>query len=64
MVGSVDVKVEREARNKGFDFIHVVPEDETISRFDVEGKSFLELPECAALRAVKGIVECLDEQRP
>jgi CO dehydrogenase maturation factor len=59
MVGSVDVKVEAEAINKGFDFIHIVPEDETISRFDVEGKSFLELPECVALRAVKGIVKLL-----
>ncbi|MBO8180319.1 MAG: AAA family ATPase [Archaeoglobus sp.] len=54
-------EVEVEARSKGFDFIHVVPEDEMISKFDVEGKSFLELPECAALKSVRGIVGCLDE---
>lgn len=61
--GGVDAEVEIEASNKGFDFIHVVPEDETISKFDVEGKSFLVLPECAALKSVRGIVERLDEQR-
>ncbi len=46
-----DVNVE----NEKFDFVHTVPEDETISRFDVEGKSFLDLPECKAMRAVREI---------
>jgi len=53
--GSVDVRI------KGFDFVHFVPEDETISKFDVEGRSLLELPECDALKSVREIVERLYE---
>jgi len=33
-----------------------IPEDRTIADFDIEGKSFFELPDCEALKAVEGIL--------
>lgn len=32
-----------------------LPEDETIRRFDAEGRSFLDLPDCAAYRAIHAL---------
>jgi len=60
IVNRVKAGAEVEAEARGFDFVHVVPEDEIISRFDVGGKSFLELPECAAMKSVRDIAERLE----
>lgn len=54
-------KVELGKIASNFDFIHFVPEDSTISRFDVEGKSFLNLPECNALQAMRDVVRVLEQ---
>lgn len=37
----------------GFNILGLVPEDDTIRHFDIEGKSLLELPDCPALTAIR-----------
>ncbi|MCX8172955.1 MAG: AAA family ATPase [Archaeoglobaceae archaeon] len=46
--------------SKNFDYVFIVPEDEKILEFDVEGKSIFLLTNSKALMAVKNIVEKLD----
>jgi CO dehydrogenase maturation factor len=48
-----------EVDSQGYDFVHFIPEDETVLAFDVEGKSFVEMPECKALLAVRELSETI-----
>lgn len=49
--------------NSSIEFVEVIPEDETVRRFDEEGMSFLEIPYCPARKALNvflnraGIIE-------
>ena len=38
------------------EYLGFVPEDETVRRFDEEGRGFLELPDCPAQSAIKAIL--------
>jgi CO dehydrogenase maturation factor len=44
---------------EGYDFVHSIPEDATVFEFDLNGQSFLEMPECEALGSVRELVEKL-----
>lgn len=55
--GDVDPRLVEEAEKGGLEIVGVVPEDEEVERFDMEGRSLLELPEDSpAVRAVRGIL--------
>jgi CO dehydrogenase maturation factor len=44
----------------GFNILGVVPEDDTIRHFDIEGRSLLKLPDCPALTAMRGCLSGMD----
>jgi len=46
-------------RCKDFDFVFEIPEDEVVFRFDVEGRSLLNIDDSKALKSVKEIVDKL-----
>ncbi len=53
----VDPRLAEEAKKGGLELLGVVPEDREVERFDMEGRSLLELPEDSpAVRAVRGIL--------
>lgn len=55
--GQVDPRIEDEVRGKGLELFGVIPEDQEVVRFDMEGKSVLELPERSlAVKAIRGIL--------
>ncbi len=39
------------------EYLGFIPEDETVRRFDEEGRSFLELPDCPAQDAIKAVLK-------
>jgi len=56
--GKADPRLLKEVEEKGMEVFGVVPEDEGISRFDMEGRSVLELPEDdPAVLAVRDILK-------
>ncbi len=42
--------------NTPIEILGVIPEDETVKRFDEEGKSFLEIPPCPARESLKALL--------
>lgn len=55
--GQADPRLLKEVEERGLEVMGVIPEDEGITRFDMEGRSVLELPEeDPAVQAVKDIL--------
>lgn len=55
--GQVDPRIEEEVKEKGLELFGVIPEDEEVAKFDMEGRSVLELPEDSlAVNAVRRIL--------
>lgn len=55
--GQADPRLLKDVEERGLEVTGVIPEDEGITRFDMEGRSVLELPEeDPAVQAVKGIL--------
>jgi len=58
--GELEMELREEIRREGLELAGVVPEDETVLKFDVQRRSLLELPEDSpAYRAVSEIVDRL-----
>ncbi|RLA79671.1 MAG: hypothetical protein DRG33_03620 [Deltaproteobacteria bacterium] len=56
--GEVDRRLMKEAEGAGLEILGVIPEDEEIAQYDLEGRSLLELPGGnAALKQVRGFLE-------